>query len=717
MPACPRCRSQIDLDAKFCGTCGAPTGVVQTTAAPTPASPSGPVSQVEDLLGRVLNDRYRIDRKLGEGGFGAVFEGLHLQMGRPVAIKVLHPALTRDPKMAERFRREAQAACSLRDPHTVTTHDFDQSPEGVLYIVMELIRGRSLLAEIQQRGALTAARAVALVDQVCSALAEAHAQDIVHRDIKPENILIEDRPSHPDFVKVVDFGIAKIMHDPKGDTIAKLTAAGQIFGTLEYMAPEQLAGDAIDHRADIYALGAMLYQMLTGVPPFTGTPSQLIAAHLNADPPPPSRRRGEIPAALDAVVLRCMAKDPGARFPDVVSLRQALGQPLPGPPPAILHSTRQPAAPIPPTVGPSPATGPGQQPPRVSRPAPVRPRRIGLPLGVWIAIVLAILLVVGVGAFAIYRAMESGARQGATEQGSSGGGTVAFAAPGEQASPGGRWTGEAALLRLAPPRSGLLLLLRPARLMQLPGVAQIWRRHLEQGAREMTRVLAAGPARMELALLVFPALPEDGAEPDGFVVVRGVDAAAALGRLRAMHKPEVERYAGESVERFPAPSGQGGNEFAVAQLDDRTLLAGSPVVVKQGLTAAADKQEGSPVDPAHLAYLRAGLPEKAQLQLRQWFQLPPSSRVEQVVVAISHPAPTLTLSAELTTDSTRTAETLAVWVRQILQSQGSTAEAALLRRASVTPQGSGVTVTLSGPAEEMIRSVRMLAERQRPGVR
>jgi len=306
------------------------------------------------MSGRVLNGRYRVARRIGEGGFGAVYEGVQLQMDRRVALKILHPHMTREPKLVARFRREAKAACNLRDAHTIITYDFDQTEDGILYLAMELLEGRSLLAELMRGGPLAPARAVFLVDQICSSLAEAHARGVVHRDIKPENIFLEDRASQRDYVKVLDFGIAKIMTGDSGDSpsLSGLTAAGQTLGTLEYMSPEQLAGSTLDGRSDLYSLGVMLYQMLVGRLPFSGPPTALISAHLTQTPQRPSLVRPGVPVKLDRVVMRCLEKEPAQRFPDVAALRAelaALGAGVLGGPlatsPAGVVGARAPSAP------------------------------------------------------------------------------------------------------------------------------------------------------------------------------------------------------------------------------------------------------------------------------------------------------------------------------------------------------------------------------------
>ena len=711
MPACPRCKTPLEPDARFCGSCG-----TQLPGGPVPTSQPA-LTQLDQLVGRTLNGRYRVDRKIGEGGFGAVFEGVHLQMSRPVAIKVLQPSLTRDPQMTARFRREAQAACALRDPHTVTTYDFDESAEGALYITMELIRGRSLLEEIERTGPLPPARAVALVEQVCSALAEAHAREIVHRDIKPENILIEDRPSQADFIKVVDFGIARMMHDPAGETIARLTSAGQIFGTLDYMSPEQVAGGEVDNRTDIYALGAMLYQMLTGAPPFTGTPSQLIAAHLSADPAPPSSRRPELAGDMDRIILRCLAKVPGERYPDVQSLRSDLKAaltraptdpapplgaraaqiPAPGTePPATKTPDAAPhqapsALQVPPTVLHHTGPGPGAPATRrvAHRPAFAAGPKVGIPAGVWIAIAIATLLVLGVGGYAIYATLDGGG-------GGGGGGSAAMKSP---EAPRIDWSGDRGLFRLVPSSRGVVLFLRPAQLMRLPGMQALWRQRLATEAREMTAKLNIGPAQMEQLLIVIPRLPEQG-DPDTMVAVRGVNADEVLRRI-ASSKPETETYLGHTLHRLP--------DVTLVKLDDRTLVGGPPGTIKQGLAAAsAGGPSPIPLQDNHLALLQILLDDALQQRGRQMFQLK-AGGVSSVLATLTDPAPDLELVAALTTDSIQTARHVGRVLGHVLRSQRDPLAVALLRRARVSAQSEVVRIGLRAPAEQLITMLPALA--------
>jgi serine/threonine-protein kinase len=376
---CPQCKTVAEPDARFCGACGAPvpssaenferaiddalesalspptgthvmpppSGVPVSQAGPSisgrsvsaPSRPATPApvaadarpTSLDSLVGRALNKRYRVERKIGEGGFGAVFEGKQLATGRPVALKILHPHSVADSTVVARFRREAEACSQLRNPHTVTIYDFDQTEDGTLYLAMELVRGESL-QEIQHRdGVIEPTRALCILDQVAEALGEAHDKGIVHRDMKPENIMVE-RHGEADFVKVLDFGIAKILSGDGSKIIPALTAIGQTVGTLEFMSPEQLRGKALDGRSDIYALGMVAYEMLTGQLPFKGAKSttEVIQFHLQEIPPAPSSLRPDlaIPATVDEVVLKMVAKTRDARHENAAALRQHIADAL-----------------------------------------------------------------------------------------------------------------------------------------------------------------------------------------------------------------------------------------------------------------------------------------------------------------------------------------------------------------------------------------------------
>ena len=273
------------------------------------------------MVGSIFDKRFRIDDRIAEGGFGVVYRATDLVAFREVAIKVLHPQLARDTKVTARFRREGVTLAKLRDPHTIVAHDLRETPEGSLYIVMELLRGHSLQDLLRTQLTLPWRRAVHIARGVCSSLAEAHALGIVHRDLKPPNIHLEPCGADPDFVKVLDFGIAKIV---RGSDDLSLTQTGHVLGTVEYMAPEQACGEPVTARSDIYALGVVLYEMICGRTPFVDDgPLGALHAMLTR----PADRlfwRAVIPTSLDAVVMRCLERDPAKRFQTATELATAL---------------------------------------------------------------------------------------------------------------------------------------------------------------------------------------------------------------------------------------------------------------------------------------------------------------------------------------------------------------------------------------------------------
>jgi serine/threonine-protein kinase len=292
---------------------------------PRPAAPKRMPKGDEVYIGQTLNNRFKIESKIGEGGFGAVYRGVQLATGRKVALKLLHPEMTKDENLVARFRREGMVLCNLRDAHTITTYDFDQTPDGTLYIAMELLEGKSLHQIFHEQAPLEWKRVFKILSEMCTSLAEAHEQGIVHRDLKPENVYLESRPGNPEFVKILDFGIAKVM---RGDSIdpasPQLTATGQTLGTLEYMSPEQLMGKPLDGRSDVYALGVVAYEMITGRLPFPDAkgPAGLITAQLKQTPMPPSQAnpKSQLPQPADRVILKCLEKDKNNRYPDVTAL-------------------------------------------------------------------------------------------------------------------------------------------------------------------------------------------------------------------------------------------------------------------------------------------------------------------------------------------------------------------------------------------------------------
>jgi serine/threonine-protein kinase len=316
---------------------GVPIAAAAVRSSPIGAPTPSPMTReplpvhLDSLVGRTLNNRYVVKRKIGEGGFGAVFEGMQVATERPVALKVLHPQSVSDATVVARFRREAEACSKLRSSHTVIIYDFDQTEDGVLYLAMELVSGQSLQDIQRGQGSLPAERCLRILDQVAEALGEAHAKGIVHRDMKPENIMVEERDGQ-DFVKVLDFGIAKIVSGDGGKGAPALTAIGQTVGTLEFMSPEQLRGKPLDGRSDIYALGMVAYEMLTGRLPFKKSKSttEVIQFHLQTAPPPPSTLNAEveIPAQVDALVQKMCAKSRNDRYASADDLRQHIDETL-----------------------------------------------------------------------------------------------------------------------------------------------------------------------------------------------------------------------------------------------------------------------------------------------------------------------------------------------------------------------------------------------------
>jgi serine/threonine-protein kinase len=379
---CPRCGNSLENGARFCGVCGhrvdatpppLRTADPPASAARSPARPATPIpgessgpraatsqgknraasdkklSEIaiipsnepvgdDPYIGTTLSGRFTVEKKLGEGGFGAVYNGIQLLTGRKVAIKLLHPEMTRDQNVVARFRREGQVLCSLRDAHTITTYDFDQTADGTLFIAMELLEGRSLHDVFHDEAPIAWQRMLKVMSEMCSSLEEAHTLGIVHRDLKPENIYLENRPGNPEFVKILDFGIAKVMRGDAsglgGDMSPQLTATGQTLGTLEYMSPEQLMGKPLDGRSDIYGLGVVAFEMLTGRLPFPDAvgPAALISAQLKKTPPVASQVNpgGKIPPVVDKLILKMLAKDKNQRFRDVGELRREIEEILSG---------------------------------------------------------------------------------------------------------------------------------------------------------------------------------------------------------------------------------------------------------------------------------------------------------------------------------------------------------------------------------------------------
>jgi hypothetical protein len=352
--ACARCGAVNPSEASICGACGAQLrgddaelGARETV----PVSESSAVSfeqarpsagnawdDVRDsvapagpdpLIGLVIAGRYRIVECIGRGGMGVVYRVEHTEIGKLLALKLLAGGLARQREVVRRFKREALLASRLSHPNSVQVFDYGVF-EGLTYLVMELVSGRDLARIIKSEGALSFDRVGRIVVQVCSSLAEAHGIGIVHRDLKPENILIARAPDGSDFAKVLDFGLAKLREAPE---LNEVTGSGQVVGTPYYMAPEQIHGRPVDGRTDIYALGAVMYEAITGTTVFQGTsPMAVLTRHLTERPVPIRERAPHrlIAPAVEDIVMRALEKDPAHRFQTVQELQEALVEQLGG---------------------------------------------------------------------------------------------------------------------------------------------------------------------------------------------------------------------------------------------------------------------------------------------------------------------------------------------------------------------------------------------------
>ena len=278
---------------------------------------------------RLLGGRYQLGELLGTGGMADVRRGRDVRLGRDVAVKVLRPDLARDPAFQARFRREAQAAASLTVPSIVSVYDTGEDTYGIPYIVMEHVEGRTLRDVLQEEGRLLPQRALELTAEICGALEVAHTAGIVHRDVKPGNVML----TRAGEVKVMDFGIARAATDTSG-----MTQTAAVIGTAAYLSPEQARGEHVDARSDLYSTGCLLYELVTGAPPFTGdSPLAVAYQHVREDPAPPSTYDPTLPRAVDAVVLTALAKNPANRYQSAAEMRDDLlraraGEPVGAPP-------------------------------------------------------------------------------------------------------------------------------------------------------------------------------------------------------------------------------------------------------------------------------------------------------------------------------------------------------------------------------------------------
>jgi serine/threonine protein kinase len=325
------------VNPRVCPTCGA-RYPADFRVCPRDATPLQDAPDDEDpLVGHLLDGSYEVLRVIGEGGMGRVYEARHTRLHtKRFAVKLLHHELARQPEVVTRFQREAEAASVLTHPNVVGVYDVNTSADGRPYIVAELLEGEELGSYLERRSKLPVVEAVHIVRQVCHALAAAHRHGIVHRDVKPENVFLAGPNAT---VKVLDFGISKVSETGDG-----LTKTGTVMGTPDYMAPEQARGDRVDARADIYAVGAILYRALTGRKPFEGSdPMAILTAVLTQEPERPSTLEPSIPLSLELVVQRTMAKNPSERFPSMDALEHAL-EPFDAPDAQLPASAPKPTA-------------------------------------------------------------------------------------------------------------------------------------------------------------------------------------------------------------------------------------------------------------------------------------------------------------------------------------------------------------------------------------
>lgn len=297
------------------------------TALVSGVQPSATVASDTDdpWVGTVVADRYRLLERLGAGGMGAVYRGEHVFLKKRVAVKFLHRELSSNKELVARFEREGRAAAHLDHPNIVAATDSGRLPDGTLFLVMDYVEGRSLRKVMEEQGRLPPLRVLRILRQVAAALHYAHIHGIVHRDLKPENVVVADRDGEQDFVKVIDFGIARVSDSVLGSDGTVLTQLGTVFGTPEYMSPEQVMGQKVDGRADQYTFGIMAFEMFTGRRPFQADdPIDLLRMHVGAPMPSVTQFAPDLPASLDAVIAKMTAKRPSERYESMASAMAAI---------------------------------------------------------------------------------------------------------------------------------------------------------------------------------------------------------------------------------------------------------------------------------------------------------------------------------------------------------------------------------------------------------
>jgi len=348
------------------------------------------MSEDDPIIGTLIADRYRVGRRLGQGGMGVVYVAVHEALHKQVALKILQKLARLDPDAVARFEREAIATANLKHPNIAETTDFGQLADGGFYLVMEYVDGTPLRRLLAEQGKLAPERALSILRQVGSALATAHARDVVHRDLKPDNVIVVSTPEAPDVVKVIDFGLAKIRSATFGGGATGLTSVGTVMGTPAYMSPEQVMGQTVDQRADQYALGVLAFELLTGRPPYKADDvGQLMMMHVGAPVPSTREQTPELPPEIDTVTSKMLAKLPDERFASVADAMAAMETAVssrPAATQAVVAPRSTPMAPIAPIVD------------TTTLPSPQRSTRKWLPIAIGIGVAsllgLLVLLVI-----------------------------------------------------------------------------------------------------------------------------------------------------------------------------------------------------------------------------------------------------------------------------------------------------------------------------------
>jgi serine/threonine protein kinase len=382
MGTCPKCKKPFGPDVKFCPDDG---GVVDHGNKPTapPKKSTLPQELLANLppapeAGWVIDGKYRLEKKLGEGGMGAVWKATHEFMSKPVALKLLKSQVASSDEAVKRFAREAKLASQFDEPHCVQLFDCGRDEKsGILYLAMEYLEGRSLRGLLDAEKRVPVDRAVGIITQLLAALDAAHDIGIVHRDVKPENIFLVSHGKRKEFVKLLDFGIAK--QPPTEDYKTQITRAGFTVGTPEYISPEQAFAQDVDGRADLYAVGIIFYEMIVGRRPFIGNNAlEVITAHVQQPPPPPRKTAPDanIPEEIEKVLLKAIAKEPNDRYPDAEAFANALQAALPAK--GITASIINAAPATTPSISPSPSLNTVQTGALAPAPSWMRPAFYGL---------------------------------------------------------------------------------------------------------------------------------------------------------------------------------------------------------------------------------------------------------------------------------------------------------------------------------------------------